>query len=312
MLKKQILTESHDNACAFPGWNLDYIQLSSGRYRCEWYGVELPGLSIYVEQGNATVHQCGFGKAGNLIFGIPLHMLEQGTFNGGDWFNGVHVFRSECAWDVVVPPMTLLMIEVDMALIREHIWHLEHLNIDDWLNGGWLHLQEPALCTPLIQEFRQIFAACLDLSLQSYSQQAQHFLQDSIFEALMPALTACAHPPRNTLGNFSRMQLIRRTRDYIFAHLDEPIRVVDICSELGVSRRTLQNGFQQALGTNPASYLRLLRLNGARKDLVAAMQPETLVQHIAAKWGFWHLSRFSSEYREMFNELPSQTLLAHT
>ena len=36
----------------------------------------------------------------------------------------------------------------------------------------------------------------------------------------------------------------------------------------------------------------------------------TKVQDIAARWGFWHLGHFVTDYRRMFGELPSQTLQA--
>jgi AraC family ethanolamine operon transcriptional activator len=29
---------------------------------------------------------------------------------------------------------------------------------------------------------------------------------------------------------------------------------------------------------------------------------------VAARWGFWHFSQFSADYRRMFGELPSETL----
>jgi len=32
------------------------------------------------------------------------------------------------------------------------------------------------------------------------------------------------------------------------------------------------------------------------------------VKDVVAHWGFWHLSRFSAEYRALFGELPSDTL----
>jgi len=34
------------------------------------------------------------------------------------------------------------------------------------------------------------------------------------------------------------------------------------------------------------------------------------VADIAARWGFWHPSRFASEYKSLFGELPSATLKA--
>jgi AraC family ethanolamine operon transcriptional activator len=32
------------------------------------------------------------------------------------------------------------------------------------------------------------------------------------------------------------------------------------------------------------------------------------IQDIASHWGFWHLSQFAQDYRQLFGELPSDTL----
>ena len=83
--------------------------------------------------------------------------------------------------------------------------------------------------------------------------------------------------------------------------------MLDLCNSIGASRRKLQYCFQDALGINPVAYLRAVRLNAVRRELLAG-RPGASVQAVAACWGFWHLSRFSGEYRQLFGELPSQTL----
>ena len=105
-----------------------------------------------------------------------------------------------------------------------------------------------------------------------------------------------------------RHALVARAKDYMRAHVDEPLTVEDLCRALRVSRRTLQYGFQDVLQISPAGYLRALRLNGARRALRGADPDRDCVHDIAARWGFWHLSRFADDYRRMFGELPSQTL----
>jgi AraC family ethanolamine operon transcriptional activator len=50
-----------------------------------------------------------------------------------------------------------------------------------------------------------------------------------------------------------------------------------------------------------------MRLNGARRMLLRA-GPRTKVSDAVEAYGFWHLSRFSRDYRRHFAELPSQTL----
>jgi AraC family ethanolamine operon transcriptional activator len=45
-----------------------------------------------------------------------------------------------------------------------------------------------------------------------------------------------------------------------------------------------------------------------RRALREADPQRETVGDIAARWGFWHLSRFAADYKEMFGELPSNTL----
>ncbi len=111
-------------------------------------------------------------------------------------------------------------------------------------------------------------------------------------------------PPLNPTA---RKRMVDRAREYALSHLDEPLSILDLCNHIGASRRKLQYCFQETLGINPVAYLRALRLNAVRRELRMSMPPQG-VQAVAARWGFWHLSRFSGDYRTMFGESPSQTL----
>nr|WP_258700568.1 helix-turn-helix domain-containing protein [Pseudomonas sp. B21-015] len=61
-------------------------------------------------------------------------------------------------------------------------------------------------------------------------------------------------------------------------------------------------------GMSPTHWLRLRRLNSARRELLSRTASDTTVAQVAMHWSFWHLGRFSSSYRALFQELPSQTL----
>lgn len=80
-----------------------------------------------------------------------------------------------------------------------------------------------------------------------------------------------------------------------------PLSIAELCVQLGISRRTLQYAFQDALNLNPIAYLRAVRLNHVRRELRLGDS----VTLAATKWGFWHLSSFAHDYRVMFGELPS-------
>lgn len=84
--------------------------------------------------------------------------------------------------------------------------------------------------------------------------------------------------------------------------------MLDICRALNVSRRTLQYSFAEIYGIAPLAYLRRVRLNRARCDLSTAADDRGSVTTVATQWGFMHLGRFSLDYRQLFGELPSDTL----
>lgn len=107
------------------------------------------------------------------------------------------------------------------------------------------------------------------------------------------------------LADSAKKRIVDRAREYMMAHCDSPPSILDVCKYAGASRRKLQYCFQETLGINPISYLRVLRLNGAHHDL---LEGATTVQDTAYHWGFWHLSRFANDYRQLFGEYPSTTL----
>jgi transcriptional regulator GlxA family with amidase domain len=73
--------------------------------------------------------------------------------------------------------------------------------------------------------------------------------------------------------------------------------------------RGLQDAFRRNLDASPADYLRRLRLDRVRQDLLAADPLSgATVAGIARRWGFVHLGRFAQTYRTAFGELPGSTL----
>ena len=114
-------------------------------------------------------------------------------------------------------------------------------------------------------------------------------------------------------GNRRHSKRRQRYRIYrqavgITDRLRRPISVVDIASELGVSRRTLERAFHETLGISPYKFTRLHRFNRLRRDLRTARGRETSVTQLLTDWGFTELGRTAVEYKSLFGESPSTTL----
>lgn len=106
------------------------------------------------------------------------------------------------------------------------------------------------------------------------------------------------------------LRMVYGVRDYIDASLERGNcpSIVEICAHAGVSQRSLQYGFQELLQMTPVAYLRILRLNRVRVELCAPSHGSQTVTETATRWGFFHLGKFAGDYRQMFGELPSETL----
>jgi len=85
------------------------------------------------------------------------------------------------------------------------------------------------------------------------------------------------------------------------------VTVSAIAAKVGVSLRSLEAGFRNWHKSTPTEYLRNIRLQAARAQLLAPTE-STTVTSAALGSGFFHLPRFSAYYRAAFDETPGQTL----
>ena len=92
------------------------------------------------------------------------------------------------------------------------------------------------------------------------------------------------------------------------ANPQDPLTVTDMARFAGVSIRSLQDGFKKYVGMSPTDYLRNVRLNRVREELLAERSFDSSIADIAFTWGFTHLGRFAKLYHERFGELPSETI----
>ena len=109
-----------------------------------------------------------------------------------------------------------------------------------------------------------------------------------------------------SLSPGERWRVIRRAEAYLDASAEPSVRIDDLCVAACTSLSRLERAFRETFGVSPRRYLMLKRLAAVRRDLLRG-EPQTSITEVATRWGFFHLGRFSKEYREHFAELPSQT-----
>jgi AraC-like DNA-binding protein len=130
-------------------------------------------------------------------------------------------------------------------------------------------------------------------------------------QELIDAVISCLSEQRAETNNSAEARhsdIMARFDVLLQTHPNRSLTSDEICAALDVSERTLRACCGQHLGMGPISYVRLRRLQFARRALRRADPAITDVSQIAAHYGFSQAGRFAGAYRTQFGELPSVTL----
>lgn len=121
-----------------------------------------------------------------------------------------------------------------------------------------------------------------------------------LFPPVVDELPAVLRQPRNAR--------LRAAVQYVRDHAAEPVTISDLAAASGLSVRSVQESFRRVFDVSPLTYLRHVRLDHVREELLDEDPQAGAVGDVARRWGFAHLGRFSAAYVERFGEYPKQTL----
>ncbi|ATN34462.1 AraC family transcriptional regulator [Rhizobium sp. ACO-34A] len=148
--------------------------------------------------------------------------------------------------------------------------------------------------------------ASLDMMLNLIGQDFGEGLVNRVCEQHLTDRVRSAHdrqrlPLRARLGvqNSKVLSII----ELMESNLSEPLSLLEIADDAGLSRRQIERLFRQEMGRSPARYYLEIRLDRARHLLVQSSMP---VVEVAVACGFVSASHFSKCYRELYNRSPQQ------
>lgn len=96
---------------------------------------------------------------------------------------------------------------------------------------------------------------------------------------------------------------LRRARDHADRHYAEPLDLASLAAVAGLSKFHFHRVFRATYGVSPAAYLSQRRVERAQ-DLLRATN--LTVTEVCFAVGFSSLGSFSSRFREIVGETPSQ------
>jgi AraC family transcriptional regulator, ethanolamine operon transcriptional activator len=246
-----------------------------------------------------------------ITFGTMLQQNEATILNGTDVRMGtlqLYCERSEISYRAWPDATWFAFVIPRERLIRfchDHLGEIPKLPM-----GG------VATIEPEHQAFGDQFISSLrdlDRSVQSFrSLPNAARLGQSVEHDLLARIATFIQHRSNIRSNDRRRlrQCDEILRDTMRLVEEDPTDMLDLQSmakATGLGPRSLQRLFQAEYGLCPQEWFRIERLNRVHEELLNPCNG-TSVTHLATRWGFFHLSRFSRYYRELFGEKPSETL----
>ncbi|SDC53183.1 helix-turn-helix domain-containing protein [Paraburkholderia lycopersici] len=311
---RPVISVAHDadeQARNLVGWRQTYDQLAAGRFVGTLTELPLDTMKVFRESTSHTLRQACEVRGDAYWFGIPVAREGGVRIDSQPVGAGAFALRpGNVEFELLTPAQfSIYGVVVRGDVLRRYAASVERTSIQESLPGASVVEAGAAR----IERLRALLASRLDedharapASNAPLSDFERNEMQAEVLAALFEVLTGSGEPVVESSSR--RRWIVAQARDYVLAHRTRPVGVPELCEQLHVSRRTLQYCFHDVLGMAPATYLRALRLNGARRDLCGRAAGS--VQDVAAAWGFWHLSQFATDYRRMFGMRPSEALRA--
>ncbi|WP_197980283.1 MULTISPECIES: helix-turn-helix domain-containing protein [unclassified Rhizobium] len=132
-------------------------------------------------------------------------------------------------------------------------------------------------------------------------------IEETLCLELLRGWAECSGLNLETGARSAAPRYVREAERLMEEHAHEAPSVMEVAAQLGISSRSLSEGFRRFRGITPHDYLTACRLDGLRTALKEAAPGQT-VSSIAAGRGYVNLTVMSACYRQRFGETPHQTL----
>lgn len=298
--------DSQQHAGSIVGWDQTYDQIGRGVLSSELDQMCGARFQVFREVLDKRVVQQGCAPKGRLCIAISTDTPRPPVMQGHEvTSSGVALLRDGEEFIMHAPEgMHFLAANLDIVSFDQHA----ALELSEQQFKRLKTSSQVSVSNIALQRLRSRVVAMLNTAKETSQDLPEQYLENLLLEAFLDLFQEAADEVRCRRGNLSvNAYLVRRSQELLLQQPEQPLSILQICEQLRVSRRTLQNSFQHVTGLRPVEYLRNVRLNAVRRALLASSVAEGNVSELAGRLGFFHLSHFAAHYRDLFGEYPSAT-----
>lgn len=289
--------------------NRQYTQLETGVLHSRYSEVNLSTVQLFRESLTAGSRI----EAAPVNTFVPFAAILPGSGNarfcGKEYTNNTLCKASGGAWDICFEDrLDYVAVAFNRELLNLNIEHLTGHEIPlSWLTSKTC-LTSPYALHCFAQGLTTILHTTHERPSLLHNPSTEKMLNSEVLTLAVNVLKPTSQINEIIKPQPKRIRGVQKVIDYLHVYAAQLPSIAELCKIAGLSERSLEYGFRDYLGITPIRYLRIIRLNGVRRDLISSSVGDVKIVDIALKWGFIELGRFAGEYRQLFEERPSDTL----
>lgn len=297
----EIFCDANDWCESALDWELDLQQLDRGPLNASMQLAAVDGLAVQRVSLDRRFHQSGKSPAGTITVAFPDDPGMVQWFGAPCLHNGLQNFSLAKGFDSVNETVfTAHTVSIPAeALLSEG----KALGCDIEAHHFSAGPEQFQIAQTDFGRFRALVSMVRRYlhGQPATAEATTHLVAD--IRTLLAMSLADASGLSSLEGRATRQTAVDRAVELIRA-TEGMATLAEVCQHAAISARSLSRGFSERFGVATKQYMVAVRLEAVRRRL---QETDANVTEAACASGFWHLGRFSSDYRDMFGELPSET-----
>ena len=284
------------------GWEMESVQLGDGAFHSMIKAVHTPRVQLALQTYSTPMLLKGTYPEGSTL----LYVIESETapviHKKPRAKNALIVGQEGAGVDVVINSSSAAYtLAIESTFLKRHFYEHYHLLFDDYVDQYELTIQ-PEKLKAFIEAINAWIAYLSTDALKPTFEHRYETIEKEILDFLFASIVFEEKALRQKKFDISKVKELLETR------LMEPLDMIGVAAELNISERQLYNAFKKLYAITPKKFLQNLRLNAVKQELLDGETGHLLISDVAYKFGFTHMSHFTSEYKKLFGTTPSATL----
>ena len=302
MVTRTEVTEAEELSTSIAGLDIEYVRTDRGVGPNRLALAGTPDVLLGVgRMGFSATAQTEIAD-GLVVFGLITHASTGGVWCGTEVTAGqLFVFEPGTTFVAYEPAglsATLLIVPVEsLAAV-----------------GAKLGIGEPVLSCGVEPVSRRPEIAPLVDGLWAATDRPDLLECDAastrMVESAVRALADTGARRGATSRRLDRRKIVSDCLEFATSSGRWDVSMSELCHAANACESSVRQAFVEVFDMPPTQYFQFRLLNGLRNELLRADPREETVTRVASSLGVTHFGRTSGRYRHVFDELPSETLLA--